>query len=50
MKELIDGFNQFFGKNAKAKIKNNRLEITIGTQTLIIQLPSIAVMKAEPME
>lgn len=41
MKDLMDEFNKFFGENAKAQIKNDCLEITIGSQTLIIQLPSI---------
>lgn len=41
MKELLKQFNQFFKGTAKAKIAGQRLEITIGSQTLIISLPEI---------
>ena len=41
MQAIIDRFNGFFEGSAKAEIDEKRLRITIGTQTLIIQLPSI---------
>lgn len=41
MKELLRQFNLFFDGTAKAQIKGDRLEITIGSQTLIISLPEI---------
>ncbi len=41
MKELIEEFNQFFVGEAEAVIKEGRVEITIGTRTLIISLPTI---------
>ncbi len=41
MEKLIDTFNSFFKGSAKATITGNRLEITIGSQTLIISLPEI---------
>ena len=41
MKELIDRFNSFFKGSAEIKLVKNRLEITIGSQTLLIALPEI---------
>jgi len=41
MESLLDEFNTFFKGSAQAKIIGNRLEITIGSQTLIISLPGI---------
>jgi len=41
MKNLLDTFNSFFKGSAEAKIIGNRLEITIGSQTLVISLPII---------
>ncbi len=41
MKSLLDRFNSFFTGSAEIKINGNRLEITIGTQTLIVSLPEI---------
>ena len=41
VKKLLTEFNSFFKGTAKAKVSNSRLEITIGTQTLIISLPQI---------
>jgi hypothetical protein len=41
MKELLRQFNQFFKGAARAQIKGKRLEITIGSQTLIVSLPTI---------
>lgn len=38
---LIEEFNKFFAGSAEAKISKGRLEITIGSQTLIIALPEI---------
>ena len=34
-------FNSFFRGNAEAKIVGDRLEIAIGSQTLIISLPEV---------
>jgi hypothetical protein len=41
LEEIIKTFNSFFRESAKAKIIGNRLEITIGSQTLIISLPQV---------
>ena len=41
MQAIMDRFNRFFEGSAQAEIDGERLRITIGTQTLIIQLPSI---------
>lgn len=41
MKNIIDQFNDFFGKDAHAVIENNDLKITIDGRTLIIGLPTI---------
>ncbi len=41
MKKIIDEFNSFFEGSAKAVIKDNSIEITIGSQTLIIEPPSV---------
>ena len=41
MKNLLKQFNSFFKGSARAKIVGNRLEITIGSQTLIVTLPEI---------
>lgn len=38
---LLEEFNRFFQGNAKAVIKEDRLEITIGTRTMIISLPVV---------
>ena len=38
---LLEEFNSFFIGNAEAKINGNRLEITIGSQTLLISLPKV---------
>jgi len=38
---ILHTFNSFFGGAAKAEIKGNRLEITIGSRTLLISLPEI---------
>ncbi len=39
MEELLKQFNDFFGETASAAIVNGRLEITIGSLTMIISLP-----------
>jgi len=39
---LIDQFNDFFGKDAHVVIEKNDLKITIGNQTLVITLPTVA--------
>jgi len=41
MERLISKFNSFFEGKAKAVIKGDTLEITIGSETLIISLPEI---------
>lgn len=41
MQEIVDKFNSLFEGDARAEIKNNDLKITVGSQTLIIQLPSV---------
>ena len=41
MERLLDRFNSFFKGSAEAKITNDRLEITIGSQTLVISLPEV---------
>ena len=41
MQKLIDDFNKVFEGTAKAEIVNDELEITIGSVTASIQLPSI---------
>jgi len=38
---LLEEFNSFFKGSAEAIINGNRLEITIGSQTLIISLPEV---------
>ena len=40
--EIIKQFNDFFGEDAHMVIKKNYIEITIGTKTLTIQLPTAA--------
>lgn len=47
MQKLIDEFNSFFKGSAKAKINEERLEITIGTQTMEIALPSVVFWKED---
>ncbi len=41
MEELVKEFNQFFEGSARIEVKDDRLEITIGSQTLIISLPEV---------
>jgi len=41
MKKLLKEFNKSFKGQAKAVINGDRLEITIGSQTLIISLPEV---------
>ncbi len=36
---LLEEFNLFFKGSAEATIDGNRLEITIGSQTLIVSFP-----------
>ena len=40
-RSLLEEFNSFFKGKAQALINGNRLEITIGSQTLIVSLPEI---------
>ena len=37
--KLLEEFNAFFKGSAEVKIKDGRLEITIGTRTMLISLP-----------
>ena len=46
MQGIIDEFNRFFEGSAEIEIKDESLMITIGTQTMIIQLPSVVGMQA----
>ena len=39
--KLLESFNAFFKGNATAQINGTRLEITIGTQTLVVSLPEV---------
>ena len=41
MQSIVDKFNSLFEGIAKAEIIDGRLEVTIDSQTLIIQLPSV---------
>ena len=41
MEEIMKQFNDFFGENAHVVIKKNDIEITVGTKTLTIQLPTV---------
>ncbi len=38
---LLDRFNSFFEGSARAEINNHRIEVTIGSQTLLISLPEV---------
>ncbi len=38
---LLEEFNRFFDGSAKATINGSRLEITIGSKTIIISLPGV---------
>lgn len=40
--KLLEIFNSFFQGDAEAKIVDDRLEITIGSRTLILSLPTEA--------
>ncbi len=50
MQNIINKFNSFFGETAKAEIKNNSLEISIGSRTLVIRLPYVAGGKGKPID
>jgi hypothetical protein len=41
LEKILMTFNSFFQGNAEAKIVGDRLEVTIGSQALIISLPEI---------
>jgi len=41
MDKLLEEFNSFFNGTASIKITDDRLEITIGSKTLILSLPQI---------
>lgn len=43
---LIDEFNHFFEEDAKATIDKGRLEVTIGSRTMLISLPQIVGVQA----
>lgn len=50
MQELIEQFNKAFDGAAKAEVKADHLWITVGTETLIIQLPMIVGGQSKPMD
>jgi len=50
MQNLIQRFNQFFEGEAKAEIQNDRLKITIGTQTMEIQVSFDIGIQSSPMD
>lgn len=41
MQDFIEKFNRFFEERGKLEIEGKNLRITIGNETLVIQLPSI---------
>ena len=41
MDSLLEQFNSFFEGKAEAKISGARLEITIGSQTMIVSMPEV---------
>jgi hypothetical protein len=41
LENLTKEFNQFFHDLANIEVVNDRIEITIGTRTLLISLPEI---------
>ena len=41
LEKILTTFNSFFQGSAEAKIVGDRLEITIGSQILIISLPEV---------
>jgi hypothetical protein len=45
--DLLVEFNRFFEGSAEVVIVGNRLEITIGSQTLVIALPQIVGFQAK---
>ena len=50
MQDLMDKFNQFFDGAAKVEIVRERLHVTVGTQTLFIDLPHIGGACSKPTE
>lgn len=46
MIELINQFNEIFGKDANISLKNKTIEITIGTKTIEIEYPKIIGVKS----
>ncbi len=42
--DLVDIFNSLFEGSAKAAVGDNRLGITVGSETIIIALPDLAVV------
>ena len=49
MEDLINEFNEFFKGRASIIIVGDQLEITIGSQTLIISLPKIVGAQAKDL-
>jgi len=41
MDKIVEEFNEFFKGSAEIIINGDRLEVTIGSQTLIISLPEV---------
>ena len=47
MDKALNEFNEFFEGDAKAEIVDGRLNITIGSRTLVIRLPSVIGVQAK---
>jgi hypothetical protein len=48
--ELIAAFNRFFEGTASAEIVDNCVHITVGTQTLIVSLPTVVGGQCRPVD
>lgn len=49
LSDLLVEFNLFFEGSAEAKISGDRLEITIGSQTMLISLPKVIGAQAKDL-
>lgn len=45
--DLLARFNSFFEGDAQVEVKENRLEITIGSRIMVISLPSVIGVQAK---
>ena len=43
---LLDTFNSFFEGDAEIIITDNKMEITVGSRTIVISLPTVVSCKA----